>query len=251
MNKTLRLTLFLLFSSLTAQMALGADLAAFLSVELEVERGLLAEDIRLFSVARAAQKSALARFATALAAVDAKVEGQTVSVAEFEALEAAVAWAEVAAGSTSTLAGEARRRLYGRLRRTAALENRIEALSSDFGVRIDPLSGRWRLELEPDAQPGWVEFRFSANLVTGVYRLDEGGGGSLRGTYSGGRLRLERVDSLRGFDAIWEGEVDVVSRRIQGTWVATELSGGGPARGDWLAVKIETSAVEPGVTSSP
>ncbi len=239
---------FLLVSLLFLQIApsaSGADTVTVLTAQLDVERQLLAEDLRLFATARREQIEALGRLETALAAIDVLVEGRSVSVAELEGLEAEASLAEVGVAGANSRSGEIRRRLYDRLRRTSALEGRIEVEAVGSLALADPLSGRWSLELDPDDQEGWLELRFSTNLVTGSYRLENGGGGSLRGTYSGGNLRLEKVDSLRGLDAIWVGEIDPVTRKISGYWTAMELADGRPARGDWKAEKLlATDVVE-------
>jgi hypothetical protein len=104
---------------------------------------------------------------------------------------------------------------------------------------VDPLSGRWELEVGPDDVEGILTLQLNGTLVSGTYTMEDGSSGSMRGTYSGGRLRLERVDSRRGFDSVWEGEVDAARRTFRGTWVAMELSSGGPVRGTFRGEKIE------------
>ncbi|MCB1037374.1 MAG: hypothetical protein KDD47_26320 [Acidobacteria bacterium] len=219
---------------------LAEDLLDTTVAQLEMERELLAEQLRLFADARRQQQLALSRFQTALEGVDSAIEGRQVSVQGLEELERAVEEAEVELTAANRRATRWRQHLQDSLRRTALLENRAEALSRGPGVRVDPLSGRWRLEIEPDAQKGVLDLRFSANLITGFYALEDGSSASLRGTYSGGTLRLERVDALKGFDAVWQGEVDLASRTITGTWTATELSSGGPVQGTWRAVKTDS-----------
>ncbi len=207
--------------------------------QLEVERQLLAGELRQFSSARRTQQGALSRFEAALAAVDASIEGRQVSVESLESLERAVERTESDLDAANRRATRWRHRFQNTLRRTALLETRAEALSRGPGFSSDPLTGRWKLEVDPDSRGGFLDLRFSANLITGFYTLDDGSSASLRGTYSGGTLRLDRVDALRGFDAVWVGEVDLPSRTIAGTWTATELSSGGPVKGSWKATKID------------
>ena len=235
----LRLALITFFLTTSAPPLPAASLLDTTMAQLELERELLAEELRQFADARREQRRALNRFETALAAVDAAIDGRQVSVEGMEALERRVESAESELEAANRRARRWRNRLQDSLRRTAALETRIEIQSRGPGVRSDPLSGRWRLEVEPDTKKGVLDLRFSANLITGFYALEDGSTASLRGTYSGGTLRLDRVDALRGFDAVWVGEVDLASRTIAGTWTATELSSGGPVRGSWKAIKID------------
>ncbi|MCB1056971.1 MAG: hypothetical protein KDD11_15835, partial [Acidobacteria bacterium] len=175
----------------------------------------------------------------ALAALDQEIDGRTVSVERFENLEGEYTTARERWTAVEGEARAIRRRLYDRLRRTALLSARIDQLRGTQAVQVDPVSGTWNLSLSPQRQEGKLVLRMSGTLVTGTYEIKDGEGGSLRGTYAGGKLRLERIDARRGFDSVWEGELDPARRRIDGTWTATELSSGGPARGSWTAEKIE------------
>lgn len=234
-----RLALLACVLLLAAPAAEGQKLLDVFAAQLEIERQLLAEDLRLYAAARSEQQEELEALTAALAEIDAEIEGGEVSVAGFEALEASYAAVEQRLAAAHRTAGEIRQRLYDRLRRTAALEERVVRLGGGAPVQIDPLSGSWSLTLDPGDAEGRIELQLDGTLVTGTYRLDAGGSGSLRGTYSGGELRLERIDSRRGFDAVWRGELDPARRRITGSWTATELATGGPSSGRWSAEKRE------------
>lgn len=214
-------------------------LVDYLITELEMERELLAEDLRLYSEARSRQLQSMTEVEEALAAIDGEIEGREVSVLSFEALETAYAEALVQRNASDALTREIRQRIYDRLRRTALLSERVLALGGALAVREDPLSGRWELEVGPDDVEGVLTLQLNGTLVSGTYAMEDGSSGSMRGTYSGGRLRLERVDARRGFDSIWEGEVDIARRTFRGTWMAMELSSGGPVRGTFRGEKIE------------
>lgn len=229
----------ILLTLASASFAQGASPMDSTMAQLDLEREILAEQLRQFSDARREQERALNRFQTALAAVDASIEGRQVSVQGLEDLERSVESAEVDLASANRRAARWRHRLQDSLRRTALLETRAEALSRAPGVRSDPLSGRWRIEFGPDSREGFLDLRFSANLISGFYALEDGTTASLRGTYSGGTLRLDRVDALRGFDAVLVGEVDLATRTISGTWTANELSSGGPVTGTFKATKLD------------
>lgn len=219
--------------------AQSQSLADILSANLDIERELLAEDLRLYAAARGAQERAQSEIEATLAALDQEIDGRTVSVERFENLEGEYATARERWSAVEAEARSIRQRLYDRLRRTALLSARIDQLRGTQAVQVDPVSGTWRLSLSPQRSEGSLVLRLAGTLVTGTYELEDKEGGSLRGTYSGGKLRLERIDARRGFDSVWEGELDPARRRIEGTWTAVELSSGGPARGSWTAEKIE------------
>jgi len=101
----------------------------------------------------------------------------------------------------------------------------------------DELTGRWTVAVEPGGFTGTFDLRLDGTLVTGVYQLSGGWKGSLRGTFVGGDLRLERIDSQLGFVATYSARL--VSRetekRLEGSWDATNLAAGLPNSGSWVA----------------
>jgi hypothetical protein len=234
------LTLVFLTTLIVCPSLRGTDLLPFLVSEVEVERQLLAEDLRLLGAARREQGEALSRFTAAIGAIDETIDGRQVSLEGLEAQEAEAAAAQQALETANDRAAELRRQVHQRLRKTALLESRIESLGDDAGVRIDPLSGRWSLSMSPGNETGFVQLRFSNNEVTGFYTLTEGSSGSLTGTYSGGRLTLQRVDSREGGNSTWTGELDPATRRIRGSWTARDGADDLPSSGTWSAEKLET-----------
>jgi len=222
----------------------AVDLLPFLVAEVNVERELLAEDLRLLSSVRTEQGEALSRFTAAIAAIDERIDSRQVSVAGLEVLEREALEAQVALSQVNERAASLRRQVHQRLRKTSLLESRIEGLGDEAGVRIDPLSGRYALSVSPGNQTGIVQLRFSNNSVTGFYTLEEGSSGSLTGTYSGGKLNLERVDSREGGGSTWVGALDPASRMIRGTWTARDGIDDLPSSGTWSAEKTEADLDE-------
>jgi hypothetical protein len=121
----------------------------------------------------------------------------------------------------------------------ATTEEEIRRLEEQVGVREDPLSGTWRLVMEPGGQRGFMSLRLDGTLVQGTYQLEGDWTGSLRGTYVSRKVRLERIDSQIGFAAILHGRLqgrgDNV--RLQGSWEATQLASGMPSAGTWMATR--------------
>ena len=101
----------------------------------------------------------------------------------------------------------------------------------------DDISGRWTVSIEPGGFTGTFDLRLDGTIVTGVYQLSGGWKGSLRGTFIGGDIRLERIDTQQGFVATYTGRLVSrdTERRLEGGWDATNLAAGMPASGSWLA----------------
>lgn len=122
----------------------------------------------------------------------------------------------------------------------AALTTEVERLSTEVGAGKAPLTGTWRLVVEP-GQDGMAYFQQLGALVTGTYSLSGGFSGSFRGTLVARKVRIERIDSQIGFAAIMYGRLVGQGRnmRIQGNWEATQLASGLPSKGAWTATKVE------------
>jgi len=90
--------------------------------------------------------------------------------------------------------------------------------------------------VEPGALRGTFDLRLDGSVVTGVYQLSGGWRGSLRGTLIDGTVRLERIDSQQGFNAVYSGRLVTRGneKRLEGTWDATNLAAGMPASGTWV-----------------
>jgi hypothetical protein len=142
-------------------------------------------------------------------------------------------------------AGQERRRaiserLAEHVRRLAAFREEIarrrEALRSTLS---DPLTGRWEVFINPGARRGVYRLSLDGTILSGDYVLDGGFHGSLRGTFVGDRVTLERIDSERGLDARFYGRLTIgPARRIAGTWDGTQIAPApvsGPVAGTWSA----------------
>lgn len=121
----------------------------------------------------------------------------------------------------------------------AAIELEVQRLATEVGGAEAPLTGSWRLAVEP-GQEGVVYLQQQGTLVSGTYSLSGGFSGSFRGTFVAGKVRLERIDSQYGFAAIFYGRLVGQGRnaRLQGNWEATQLASGLPTLGTWSATRI-------------
>ena len=205
-----------------------------LLVALELEKRGRAQDVdeldRVNSrIARAEAGAASARGRVA----QSLKEGET-SAEAIESSEDAVAEAEA-----RVAASEQRRRTL--VSRIAERARRISALSEELARRrngprgvSDPISGRWNVIVNPGEVHGVYRLNLDGTLVSGTYALDGNFHGSLRGTYIGDKLTLQRVDAERGIDATFYGRVTPAQRRVVGTWEATAVAPAiGPVAGTW------------------
>lgn len=152
-------------------------------------------------------------------------------------------------------AGQDRRRsvserLAEHVRRLAAFREEIsrrrDVLRSNPS---DPLTGRWEVFINPGGRRGFYRLSLDGTILSGDYVLDGGFRGSLRGTFIGDRVLLERIDSERGVDAKFYGRLMAgPTRRIAGTWEATQLAPApesGPVAGTWAAQQVLEEESEP------
>jgi len=126
----------------------------------------------------------------------------------------------------------------------AAIEEEIRRLELQVGPERDPLSGTWRIVMEPGGQEGMMSLQLDGTLVQGTYRLSGDWSGSLRGTLVSGKVRLERIDAQVGYAATLYAKLTSrgAQARLEGTWEATQLSAGLPSGGSWYAERIEDGA---------
>lgn len=146
----------------------------------------------------------------------------------------------VEAEAKARAAQETRRAAVARLIERA---RRISLLQEEIGRRrlaarrpADPVTGRWLVAIDPGSRRGTLRLVLDGTLVSGDYVLDGGFRGSVRGTYVGDRVTIQRIDSERGFDATFYGRVQPQQKRITGTWEATAIAPAtGPTAGTWSA----------------
>jgi hypothetical protein len=134
-----------------------------------------------------------------------------------------------------------RRSMLSRLAVIEATEEEIQRLQQRVGAEDDPLSGTWRVAMEPGGQEGLMYLQLNGTLIQGTYRLSGDWTGSLRGTLVSRKLRLERIDSQMGHAAILHGRLMLRggTARMQGSWEATELTSGLPSAGTWVAERVD------------
>lgn len=239
--------LLLLLAPLVAPAALaqgGPGSEAFVRRSLDVERRLLQEDLGEYARARQQATETQRRVDELANTIDQLAEqdpadspAARTNLTRFrEQLEAALREHDAAAGRAQRALG----RVQTHLQRLEAL---VQMLQSGRLPGVDQvLTGTWRLSLGGsvgrETLGGEAEIVQDGTLVYGDYRFEDDRRGSFTGTYVGGRVRLELVESERGFFGILEGRVFAGEGRIEGFWRPTELAGGGPGGGGWAAQKV-------------
>ncbi|HEY0781035.1 MAG TPA: hypothetical protein VGE98_01165 [Thermoanaerobaculia bacterium] len=215
----------------TAPLAAQDPAAARVEADLRLERRLLALDLAGYHEARGKEQAAITRATEASARLDTALKGDTLTLGNLEQLYDQLA---VAREGVRTATG----RVDRQIERMEERMRRIAFLSAEPGGKRDtkdPLSGRWKVMVQPGNHNGTFELHLDVAVVTGRYERAGGATGSLRGTYVNNGLRLERIDTRGGTDATFLGTIDAPGH-LTGTWQATDLASGQPTSGTWTAV---------------
>jgi hypothetical protein len=204
---------------------------AEVSTEVRIERSLLALDLLALKEERVRSEKARSEISEIYGRLDRALNGRSVALGTLETLTFELQSARGAEKNSADRISTQLERMQERLRRLALLEGESGGLPKGS----DLLTGRWSLRIRPPERSGILELRRIGTVVSGTYRFEGEGAGSLRGTFSDGKLRLERIDSARGFDAVFEGQMK--GDALEGTWMANELAAGKATRGEWSATR--------------
>ncbi|HEX7578714.1 MAG TPA: hypothetical protein VF580_01850 [Thermoanaerobaculia bacterium] len=155
---------------------------------------------------------------------------------EVSGSEDGVADAEARVRTLETRRSAVVARFLERSRRITSLAEELARRRGAPRGESDPVTGRWSVAIDPGKMTGTYHLRLDGTLISGDYVLAGGFKGSLRGTYVGDRVTLQRIDSERGFDATFYGKLVPSQKRITGSWEATAIAPAiGPSAGTWGA----------------
>ncbi len=206
--------------------------------DLTAESQELAEKIEQYFNARERENDALAEFSRLSRLLDETLGDPHSGRSELINLDTQVKVARERACAYTEETAERRRSMFESMKRVAAMVQELERLGlATDGSTVD-VGGWWQVEAQPSDVWGFLELAQDGMLVTGSYRLSNGSEGSMKGTFSGGHLKLEMVDSERGTVGDVEGEIDAESGEIHGTWSTREVGSGRPAAGEWTARRV-------------
>lgn len=206
---------------------------AQIETDLRLERKLLALDLAAYREARAVETRTGEQLAQVTTRLDQALAGGSVALGTLESLHLELSSARAASQIAADRVEWQLLRLEDRLRRIGFLEGEAGRPVTP----TDPISGTWRVTVLPGNLAGTWNLTVSGTLVSGSYKMDAGAAGSFRGTYTDNRLRLERVDAIRGFDSVFQGTVDPATGNLGGSWTAQDLASGQPAQGTWSAAR--------------
>jgi hypothetical protein len=226
-----------LFVAIWPVTAVG-QVAEGLREQVRVREGVLADQVTGLSDAREELREVWGRYdLQAQNLLRAQAEGESVDSLLLREDELRQVEAELLAALAKNQ--QQLRSMLENRRLIAALADEIRRLSAQVGAGEAPLTGTWRLMVEPD-QEGTAYLQQMGTLVTGTYALSGGFSGSFRGTLVAGKVRLERIDSQIGFAAIFYGRLigEGPNARLQGNWEATQLASGLPSAGSWTGRRI-------------
>lgn len=213
--------------------------SAQIETDLRLERKLLALDLAAYREARATEQRTRDQVAQVAGRLDQALTGDSVALGTLEGVHLELSSAQAASQIAAQRMEWQLQRIEDRLRRIGFLEGEVGGRAA--AEPRDPLTGHWSVVVLPQNLTGTFDLTLNGTLVAGSYTLTGGNlsssTGSFRGTYADNHLRLERVDSRRGFDSTFLGSVDPATGRLSGTWTASDLASGQPARGDWSATR--------------
>ncbi len=213
----------------------------YLELESKIVDRQLDAAVAAYREARGRERDATGRLAEASQALDQAVADRQTTLDRIEELARRQ---ETARAEVEAAASESRDRLaevVALRRRKGILENELTRLRGAPANLPDPLSGTWRMTLEPGGRQALLDLDLDGTVVRGTLGLADGSFGSVRGTFVDGALRLERVAAEKGLDLILEGRFDPRSGTLTGAWRPVVLGRGEPAGGTWSAKKSESS----------
>jgi hypothetical protein len=215
----------------------GDPVLDVLLLTLDMEKKRAAEDVEEFDRASERLLRAEADLSAAVARLARLVRDGNADRATLDSAGDAVEEARA-----RTQVQQDRRRVFAESlaehgRRAASLREEIAKRREGIRAPADPVTGRWDVTINPGNRRGTLRLALDGTLVSGDYVLDGGFRGSVRGTFVGDRLSLDRIDAERGFDAKFYGRVTSGAiRRIGGTWEGTMLAPApGATAGTWSA----------------
>lgn len=218
---------------------------------LEIESGLADRQIESLVVryraARAREVAARGRAEELAGELDRTLEAGGTPVADLETLSAELADTGARAEAAATEARLLRHDLLDLLRRREAIAAELRRLRGAPADLPDPLTGTWELTLDlgagRESRRGLLDLSLDGTTVRGTLGLDDGSFGSVTGTFTGGRLRLERVSAEGGLDVALDGRL-AADGSLRGTWRPLVLGRGEPPGGTWEATRPEEEAAE-------
>ncbi len=236
MRKTIAVTVGVLLVACSAA-AQGRDpVLDMFKAQRDIEKRLLAADLATMERVQDQLRGACDRLVR-LGDDLLRAQKDNEDLGTFTARSADLRHAESEVAELVASAQQLRTTLAARRAYLEQVQAEIRRMEESAQSTPDDISGRWTVAIEPGGFTGAFDLRLDGTIVTGVYQLSGGWKGSLRGTFIGGDIKLERIDTQQGFVATYTGRLvsKENERRLEGGWEATNLAAGMPTSGSWLA----------------
>lgn len=212
---------------------------------LDLERRLLRQQLTDYAGARQQEITAEARLDEVAVQISQQAQRPAPSATTLTRLRVDLDEAVAAAAAAAEKSRRLRDSIDSRVQALALMSSLLAAAQPE--AVGDVLTGSWQVSIAPIGARGTFDLQQDGTAISGTFQLDNGTGGSLRGSFVDNRVLLERIDSRRGFDAVFEGYVSGTDGRMAGFWQPTDLATGGAGGGGWAATKLsaETEGEEP------
>lgn len=216
--------------------------------QLEVEQRLaerqLASLRARYQDARAREVAARARVDELAGDLDRRLGSAGATADDLEEMERSLGEARGRADAAGETATALRRELLELVRRVEILGAELARLRGAPADLPDPVTGAWNLVIQPGDRRGLLDLTLDGTQVSGTLGLDDGSFGSVRGTFSDGALRLERVSAEGGLDMVIEGRLDPAAGTFGGSWRPVVLGRGESPGGTWVATPAQAQETE-------
>jgi hypothetical protein len=206
-----------------------------LRLQVDIEKRLLLADLSNLERVVGQLRGASDRM-TRLADDLLRAEKEGEEAASFSSRSADLRRSEAEVGELVAVGQQIRATVAARRGYLEQVQAELKQMQESAVPGKDELSGRWVVAIEPGGLTGTFDLHLDGTLVSGVYQLSGGWKGSLRGTFIGNGVRLERIDAQLGFAAVYTARLVARAgeKRLEGTWDATNLAAGMPVSGTWV-----------------
>jgi hypothetical protein len=216
--------------------------------QLEVERRLTERQLTSlrarYQAARAREVAARARVDELAGDLDRRLGSDGATADELDELERSLIEARGRADAAGETATALRREFLELVRRVEIVDAELSRLRGAPADLPDPVTGAWNLAIQPGDRRGLLDLTLDGTQVSGTLGLDDGSFGSVRGTFTDGSLRLERVSAEGGLDMVLEGRLDPAAGTFGGSWRPVVLGRGESPGGTWEATPAEVEETE-------
>jgi len=209
---------------------------------------ILEQDLDRYVAARERERNAVQELRDLNSRLNTLFGDMSAPVSEMRRLETRIATALDRAHGSQQETARSRGLIYDQMDQLAELARQIEE-RPPAPIDEDNPQGLWEFRLEPIGVSALIELEFqtgginSGLVMVGTYRSSNGTRGTLRGSFSNGRMGLEVMDERLGKVADLNGAVGFQGR-LEGTWraIRTGLGPDRPSGGTWSGRRVASAS---------